>query len=417
MNKKIKIISASMLILTTICVAVGIVNGAQSSEKIFASVCTKHNGNHYTALAPTDEDSGTKEYYICCDCHTVILGTEHIEGDGTWAEAGVAGKVDCSHRAYDARFHSLFGKFSNKDYWEDLKLTQNPSKTSEYMMLSIGLTKGDQFVVRMDGNNWYHYDDVKSGCKSLVSNDDGNIVVNATGVYDIYCDTQYDNGYIWINKIDTSEPRIVGNFSDPAWNYDNGIALSLSGNTYSAEIEVGIGTEIKIYNGTNWYDNWDQSGNENKNAFVYACATVLGGGNARFNVDGAFKISFEKGTNPSLFIEKVSVDSPYKMVETDGSITVPSDLIYKPIKGDSSKVVYYRNNQVFGTGEYIQIKYNGKLQLFGLGTNTDKTKFIHYDEVGHSYILVPSKVSTYHDVYLFLNTSDLSLTVDIVETI
>lgn len=414
MNKKIKILSLSILAVATIGIAIGVTNNGLSIERFSAGECTKHVGNHYTALAPTEESSGTKEYYICCECHTVILGTEHVVGDGDWTEVGVASKVDCNHRAYDASYHSLFGKFSNKNYWEDIKLTQNPSKSTEYMILNIGLTKGDEFVVRMDGNNWYHYDDVKTGCKSLVSNNGGNIVINATGNYSIYSDTSFDNGHIWISKNDVNDPRIVGNFSDPLWSYDEGIALSLSGNTYSAEIEVSYGVEIKIHDGTYWYDNWDQTGNENKNAFVYTCVTVLSGGNARFNVDGIFKISFEKGTNPSLFIEKVSVDSPFKMVETDGSITQSNDLMYQPIKGDSTKVVYCRNNQVFATGEYIQIKYNGILQKFAMSENTIKGKFIHYDNVGYSYIYVPSRVTDYCYVYLYLSTLDLSLTIEIV---
>ncbi len=59
------------------------------SGKIGIVKANEHNhvGNHYTELEPTATSSGTKEYWVCCECHEHFLTQP---GTGTWTDAGVA---------------------------------------------------------------------------------------------------------------------------------------------------------------------------------------------------------------------------------------------------------------------------------------------------------------------------------------
>ena len=65
-----------------------------NSNSIFAMAqeCD-HVGNHYTRLASTAEQSGTKEYWVCCICHEHFLSEPQPLGVYTWEEAGVASQI------------------------------------------------------------------------------------------------------------------------------------------------------------------------------------------------------------------------------------------------------------------------------------------------------------------------------------
>lgn len=93
MNNKGK--GFAVLFMTVTALAVGgvftINEITNPGFKVAAAVC-EHEGNHYSKLEPTQNTSGTAEYWVCCKCHehflTMSEGTTYI-----WSEAGTAAAV------------------------------------------------------------------------------------------------------------------------------------------------------------------------------------------------------------------------------------------------------------------------------------------------------------------------------------
>lgn len=95
--KKISALALAVM-LTFGCVFAITANKENIADASIA--CSHHIGNHYTEKSPSLLEGGTAEYYICCNCHNVILAEEHVAGDGDWTEKGIAPAVENFHRAY-----------------------------------------------------------------------------------------------------------------------------------------------------------------------------------------------------------------------------------------------------------------------------------------------------------------------------
>ncbi|MGI6713895.1 MAG: hypothetical protein ACOX3K_02405 [Bacilli bacterium] len=58
-----------------------------------------HDGNHYTARAPTTTAAGNKEFWVCCKCHEKFL----TQPTGTFVNVGTAPILGIDHLAYVPR--------------------------------------------------------------------------------------------------------------------------------------------------------------------------------------------------------------------------------------------------------------------------------------------------------------------------
>lgn len=98
----------------------------------------------------------------------------------------------------------IYGLFAGKSEYTSKEMLINSYKLSECMLREVTLYEGDTFKIHMYGNDWYGASKLKSSVKSgLVkkANDD-YIEVTATGLYDIYCDSNYsDGGHIYLDKV------------------------------------------------------------------------------------------------------------------------------------------------------------------------------------------------------------------------
>lgn len=91
-------------------------------------------------------------------------------------------------------------------------MVNNSYSTSEYMLLGVRLYELDEFKIHMIGDSWYGYSDIKTNAGidfDLVEQSprDDNIIITTTGIYDIYCDYNYDGngcGHIYLDRVDTS---------------------------------------------------------------------------------------------------------------------------------------------------------------------------------------------------------------------
>ena len=119
--------------------------------------------------------------------------------------------------------------------FEDIEIfiPEEAENQHEYVSKEIELTEQSQVAIKYvdkDGQaHWYHYSDVKNGCKSLVkaspayehengeTYSDDNIMVNKATGYTFYFDTQAsEDGQIWIREREV-EPVATLNYSQ-----DNG---------------------------------------------------------------------------------------------------------------------------------------------------------------------------------------------------
>jgi len=92
--KKRTFIVAGVLLASATCV-IGLGVRENTVNKGFATECD-HVGNHYTA-AKSGIAAGTKEYWVCCNCHNHYLTNP---GTGNWTDAGKAGAVESTDDRY-----------------------------------------------------------------------------------------------------------------------------------------------------------------------------------------------------------------------------------------------------------------------------------------------------------------------------
>lgn len=92
MEKRIKMLALTVLSSMAV-ISVGVAASEGSVDTIVNAENCSHEGNHYTQLVPTSENSGCKEYWVCCKCHEHYL----TQPSGTWSDAGVAQSITDEH--------------------------------------------------------------------------------------------------------------------------------------------------------------------------------------------------------------------------------------------------------------------------------------------------------------------------------
>lgn len=108
--------------------------------------------------------------------------------------------------------HVMHGLFNDSSTWTDKQMVNNSYSTSEYMLLGVQLYALDEFKIHMIGDAWYGYSAIKTNAGidfDLVEQgpSDDNIIITTTGIYNIYCDYNYDGiskGHIYLARVDTS---------------------------------------------------------------------------------------------------------------------------------------------------------------------------------------------------------------------
>ena len=100
----------------------------------------------------------------------------------------------------------LYGLFKGESAWTSKELLINSFNPSERLIQGVTLYKNDLFQIHMYGNEWRGYSDLKKSVPSglVTKGEDDAIKVVTTGVYDIYCDSNYsssDRGYIYLQKV------------------------------------------------------------------------------------------------------------------------------------------------------------------------------------------------------------------------
>lgn len=150
----------------------------------------------------------------------------------------------------------LHGLYNGETDWTDKPMINNPYSTTEYMIQGVTLHANDVFKVHMYGDTWYGYSAIKTSTKSgLVApaENDDNIRVSATGVYDIYCDyNENDNGHIYISRVDETNPL-------PSTVSVTGISLSHSGKYLLVRNEFTITATVYPNNASNKEITWSSS--------------------------------------------------------------------------------------------------------------------------------------------------------------
>jgi uncharacterized repeat protein (TIGR02543 family) len=91
----------------------------------------------------------------------------------------------------------LVGSFTNWTNDDTYKMYKNPnaSSTDKGVLLNVTLNQGDELKVHDDSSTWVGYRDELS---NVVSNNNGNVVINETGTYNIYLN-EYNQ--LWIEKV------------------------------------------------------------------------------------------------------------------------------------------------------------------------------------------------------------------------
>ena len=96
----------------------------------------------------------------------------------------------------------LRGSFSNWNADNDYAFVHHDD--DEVKLENVTLKAGDKFKVvqNNDASNhedwWHGFGTVKDGCKNLVTDDEGNIVIKDSGTYTFYWD--WDDFQLWIEK-------------------------------------------------------------------------------------------------------------------------------------------------------------------------------------------------------------------------
>lgn len=109
-------------------------------------------------------------------------------------------KSNSSYSLYVGTSYYLVGSFNGWQLLDDYKLSINPSKANELMILNVAMSVGDEFKVRYM-NNYYGISSVRGG--SNYSGTD-NIIITAVGTYEIYFNST-ETKPIWINRITTQK--------------------------------------------------------------------------------------------------------------------------------------------------------------------------------------------------------------------
>ncbi len=140
------------------------------------------------------------------DTKLIVNGTEY-EGTSTVKAAASDGteatiQIVCSESPTPVGDKDYIVKVCHDEVWSQLDMSQTVGDESQYEYTG-DFDKDDIFVIHMYGETWYHFEDVKEGCLSLVSlQGSEDIKFNAAGNYTIYADYDADEkgDHIWIKK-------------------------------------------------------------------------------------------------------------------------------------------------------------------------------------------------------------------------
>jgi len=114
MNVKTLALSFFAVVTTGSVVTIASVSNSNSILAL-AQECD-HVGNHYLTLQPTETESGTAEYWVCCKCHEHFLSHPEPKDSYTWNEAGIASQVD----EMDDRYIPAYSDADFADYLTNL---------------------------------------------------------------------------------------------------------------------------------------------------------------------------------------------------------------------------------------------------------------------------------------------------------
>jgi len=213
-------------------------------------------------------------------------------------------------------------------------------------------------------------------------------------------------------------PRIVSNLSTPAFSYKDGFDLELvDGNEtlyYLLLKDIEVGFEFYISNYESSFKNFITTNTGAKDGYNTTCFSIKSSGVAHFNVGGSFKIYFETGdTNPGISVTATNVSTDYRFYETVRSSTTYNYLGFAYETGEHSRVTYEFTNQVFATGEYIQIKKGTSLKYFTFDTNLNSSLYTYITDKASNSVYIKTKISDECRVKLYVSLEDMSLTLSI----
>lgn len=179
------------------------------------------------------------------------------------------------------------------------------------------------------------------------------------------------------------------------------------------------GDELRITDGISQYSEYDLS-TEEDNAYFEGLFIINSRNNIRINASGLYYIEFDTTKEENnVFIQAEKLEKCYRIYETNFNLTYYEDLTYKADKTDISKITYFLNNQCYSSSRSISVRFvirgKGENQTFvkniSLGPNTPST-FVMTDD---QYLLYHGNSKTVYSVLLYVNTTDLSLTLDFIK--
>lgn len=112
--KKRNTISLCLALAGLSVASLSIFSNLKKNSFITRASCS-HNGNHYSAVMPTESSPGHLEFWACCECHEIFLtkptSGNFVEG----SEETMTGGIDESHPAYLAPKDLVVGTYSFND--------------------------------------------------------------------------------------------------------------------------------------------------------------------------------------------------------------------------------------------------------------------------------------------------------------
>lgn len=115
-----KTVLVSMISLSMVTVSFAAISSQQKGFIFIGNAtqeCVKHNGFHYEHNDPTCTESGNKEYWVCCTCHSVFLdGTSAPVTNGIWSTHSISeGVGGIPEEAYIASTGHTYGSYDMYD--------------------------------------------------------------------------------------------------------------------------------------------------------------------------------------------------------------------------------------------------------------------------------------------------------------
>ena len=132
-----------------------------------ASTCS-HQGNHYIAKEATCEKNGSKEYWICCGCHSIFFPEDVSEiQNGVWTDTNVSGEFGIGGLAnaafvpalgHDWAFNLLDEEHHNRICLRCGKIDDEIHECSSKVYNPSGLARGHKAYECNDCDNLFYTD-------------------------------------------------------------------------------------------------------------------------------------------------------------------------------------------------------------------------------------------------------------------